>query len=46
MVDTPQKPAEVSWVRKSLFYDRWMEDQGIPIHRGYYLEDGRTAELG
>ena len=45
MVDT-QKPAQVNYVRKPVFYDQWMESQGIPIHRGYYLEDGRTAELG
>lgn len=27
-------------------YDAWMEDQGIPIHRGYYIEDLREIELG
>jgi hypothetical protein len=27
-------------------YDRWMEAQGIPIHRGYYVEDLRTVEVG
>jgi gentisate 1,2-dioxygenase len=30
---------------KSL-YDRWMEEQSVPIHRGYYIEDIRTVELG
>ena len=20
-------------------YDRWMEAQGVPIHRGYFIED-------
>jgi quercetin dioxygenase-like cupin family protein len=25
---------------------QWMKSVGIPIHRGYYIEDGRTAELG
>ena len=25
---------------------QWMKATGLPIHRGYYLEDGRTAELG
>lgn len=29
-----------------LTYDRWMESIGIPIHRGYYIEDLRTVELG
>ena len=27
-------------------YDRWMESVEIPIHRGYYIEDLRTVELG
>ena len=26
-------------------YDGWMEEQGIPVHRGYYIEDLRTVEL-
>ena len=27
-------------------YDNWMESIGIPIHKGYYIEDLRTLELG
>src|SRR5262249_24574814 len=27
-------------------HDEWMHAQGIPIHRGYYVEDLRTVELG
>ncbi len=27
-------------------YDKWMEAQGLPIHRGFYIEDLRTVELG
>ena len=27
-------------------YDRWINSQGIPIHRGYYVSDLRTIELG
>ena len=27
-------------------YDRWMESVGIPIHRGYFIEDLRTVQLG
>ena len=27
-------------------YDEWMEGQGIPIYRGYYIEDLRTLQLG
>ena len=43
MVDT--KPV-VNYIRRPYFYDQWMEDQGIPIYRDYYIEDGRTLELG
>ncbi|HTE85958.1 MAG TPA: cupin domain-containing protein [Dehalococcoidia bacterium] len=25
---------------------QWMHSTGLPIHRGYYIEDGRTVELG
>ena len=31
---------------KIFTYDRWMETIGIPIHKGYYIEDLRTVELG
>ena len=27
-------------------YDRWMESQNVPIHRGYFIEDLRTIEVG
>ncbi len=27
-------------------YRRWMTSVGIPIHKGYYVEDLRTLELG
>ena len=45
MVDSAQQSAP-AFVRKPAFYDRWMESQGIPIYRDYYIEDGRTLELG
>jgi hypothetical protein len=32
--------------RRLSAYEQWIQAQGIPIHRGYYVEDGRTAELG
>ena len=32
--------------REESLYDRWMGEQGIPVHRGYYIEDVRTMELG
>ena len=31
---------------KAFTYDRWMESVGIPIHRGYFIPDLRTIELG
>ena len=31
---------------KNYSYDHWMESVGIPIHRGYFIEDLRTVELG
>lgn len=27
-------------------YEEWIQSVGIPIHRGYFVEDGRTVELG
>ena len=27
-------------------YDRWMENQNVPIHRGYFIEDLRSIEVG
>lgn len=27
-------------------YDEWMESTGLPIHKGYYIEDLRTLDLG
>jgi oxalate decarboxylase/phosphoglucose isomerase-like protein (cupin superfamily) len=27
-------------------YDEWMEAQGVPIYRGYYIADLRTLQLG
>src|SRR2546425_84574 len=31
---------------KVFTYDYWMESTGIPIRRGYYVEDLRKLELG
>ncbi len=33
-------------VEHKLPYDLWIESLGVPIHRGYYVEDVRTIELG
>ena len=27
-------------------YDKWMDSQGVPVHRGYFVEDLRTVPLG
>ena len=39
-------PAERKMWSRSYTYDDWMERQGIPIYRGYYIEDLRTLQLG
>ena len=31
---------------KEYTYDDWMASTGIPIHRGYFIKDLRTVELG
>src|SRR4051812_5909044 len=41
-----QEPAQPrAWGRVSAYQD-WMKEQELPIHRGYYIEDLRTVELG
>jgi hypothetical protein len=27
-------------------YDVWIESTGVPIHKGYYIEDARTVQVG
>lgn len=27
-------------------YDKWMDSRGVPVHRGYFVEDLRTVPLG
>jgi len=39
-----QEPVITMW-SKEFTYDRWMKTKGIPIHRGYFIEDLRTIEL-
>ncbi|MEA2639120.1 MAG: hypothetical protein QOF51_514 [Chloroflexota bacterium] len=48
MVDTSRdtrEPEQAALSRKTYPYDRWMESIGIPIHRGYYVEDLRTLSV-
>ena len=40
----PPRPAARLW-SKRFTYDDWMEAQGVPIHRGYYIADLRNIEL-
>lgn len=32
--------------RSTFAYDEWMEAQGLPVYRGYFVPDVRTIELG
>jgi oxalate decarboxylase/phosphoglucose isomerase-like protein (cupin superfamily) len=45
MAKAALKPQRTMW-GKLFTYDYWMESIGIPIHRGYYIEDLRTVKLG
>jgi oxalate decarboxylase/phosphoglucose isomerase-like protein (cupin superfamily) len=42
----PYESSQAAVEVKAYTYDRWMESVGIPIHRGYFIEDLRTVELG
>jgi len=39
------KPQRTMW-SKMFTYDYWMESLGVPIRRGYYIEDLRKLEVG
>jgi len=42
----PYQSSQAAVEVKAYTYDRWMESIGIPIHRGFFIEDLRTVELG
>jgi oxalate decarboxylase/phosphoglucose isomerase-like protein (cupin superfamily) len=42
----PYESSQAAVELKAYTYDRWMDSVGIPIHRGYFIEDLRTVELG
>ena len=42
---TEQTPQPRAWGRMTVYQD-WVKAQELPIHRGYYIEDIRTVELG
>ena len=37
--------APASRTRGRLVYDRWIESLGVPIHRGHFVENLKTAEV-
>ena len=41
MTQAPREPR-----RPKLFYDEWIATIGVPVHRGHYVSDLRTVELG
>ena len=48
MTTTKQQRAQAQgspWGRPSA-YEEWIASTGVPIHRGYFIEDARTVELG
>jgi hypothetical protein len=43
---TTAAPAAQEKAHQTTFrYDEWMDSRGVPVHRGYYVPDVRTAEL-
>ena len=51
MVDTANEqkvkaPLAQRDFKPKYLYDEWMESQGIPVTKGYYVEDLRTVEVG
>jgi oxalate decarboxylase/phosphoglucose isomerase-like protein (cupin superfamily) len=32
--------------RTKFVYDEWLESRGVPVHKGYFVRDARTLELG
>ena len=45
MAETAKQEPVITMWSKEFTYDRWMKSKGIPIHRGYFIEDLRTIEL-
>jgi oxalate decarboxylase/phosphoglucose isomerase-like protein (cupin superfamily) len=47
LTDNPyEDPGTPDLEVKAFTYDLWMQSVGIPIHRGYFISDLRTVELG
>jgi len=43
---TETTPAPQMGEQRRDTYDKWLEDEGVPVYTGYYVEDTRTMELG
>ena len=46
MTQTNGRPAIRDRRDARLPYDEWVESIGVPIHRGYFIEDARNIEVG
>ena len=46
MTQTNGRPAIRDRRDAKLPYDEWVESIGVPIHRGYFIEDARNIEVG
>jgi hypothetical protein len=48
MVETPTAPTTPARAPtgRRIPYDEWIESTGVPIYRGYAVEDSRTIEVG
>lgn len=44
--ETAQNGVVTQGRRPMFTYERWRESLGLPIHRGYYMEDLRKVEVG
>ena len=38
--------AAVDTAEQKFTYDQWMQSVGIPVHKGFFIPDTRTMELG
>ncbi len=38
-------PQDLALVKRKTPYQEWLDQEGIPVYRGYYIEDLRTLKL-
>ena len=41
-----QQAPPPTYMRSRSPYEEWIDSTGVPIHRGYFVEDARTVEVG